>query len=345
MSRRAVQLRPPEVHTATANDGVALRLTRYRGGDRGPVMLVHCIGVASTMYSLESVETNLLEYLYAAGYDVWLLDFRFSILLPEAAKPHCFDDVARRDYPAAVSAVLEATGRPSLQIVAHGVGSSTLTMALLAGLSGVRSAVCSQVSTHLELPWLSRAKAGLRLTSIASAAGIETMTAHVDASPGTADRLYDELLKLHPVDAEERCDSKVCRRITVMYGELYQHAQLSDATHAGLNDLFGVVSVRAFSHLAALGRAGHLVNEKEEEVYLPQLTRLALPILFVHGEKNGCVLPRSTQITVERLSERNGGSWYSRRVIPEYGHVDCIIGRNASRDVYPHILAHLTATA
>jgi cholesterol oxidase len=344
MARR-IQLKSPEIHSAQANDGVTLRLTRYRGGTRGPVMLVHCIGVASTMYSLDSVETNLLEYVYDAGYDVWLLDFRFSILLPESARPHCFDDVARRDYPAAVAAVLKATGRSSVQIVAHGVGSSTLTMALLAGLSGVRSAVCSQVSTHLELPWLSRAKAGLRLTSLASAAGIETMTAHVDAIPGARDQLYDELLKLHPIDAEERCDSKVCRRITVMYGELYQHAQLSDATHASLNDLFGVVSVRAFSHLAGLGRAGHLVNENGEEVYLPHLTRLALPILFIHGEKNECVLPRATEITMERLSERNGASWYSRKLIPEYGHVDCIIGKNASRDVYPHILAHLNATA
>lgn len=329
----------------TASDGGALRLTRYRGGDRGPVMLVHCIGVSSAMYSLDTVETNLLEFLCEAGYDVWLLDFRFSILLPDAAVPHCFDDVATRDYPAAVAAVLRLTGRSSLQVVAHGVGSSTLTMALLAGLTGVRAAVCSQVSTHLELPLLSRAKAALRLTSLAAAAGIKTMTADVAAAPDLKDEIYDHLLRLHPVDAEERCDSAVCRRITVMYGELYQHSQLSAATHATLDELFGVVSVRAFSHLARLGRTGHLVNESGDEVYLPHLARLALPILFVHGAKNECVLPRATEITLDRLTRANGPSWYSRTVIPEYGHVDCIIGQHASRDVYPQILAHLTATA
>jgi cholesterol oxidase len=328
-----------------ADDGVALRLARYRGGERGPVMLVHCIGVSSEMYSLDTVETNLLEYLYEAGYDVWLLDFRFSILLPDAAVPHCFDDVATRDYPAAVAAVLRLTGRPSLQVVAHGVGSSTLTMALLSGLTGVRAAVCSQVSTHLELPLLSRAKAALRLTTLAEAAGITTMTADVSDAPDLKEELYDHLLRLHPVDDEERCDSAVCRRITVMYGELYQHAQLSPATHASLDELFGVVSVRAFGQLSALGRAGHLVNERGEEAYLPHLERLALPILFVHGEKNECVLPRATEITIETLTDTNGASWYSRTVIPEYGHVDCIIGEHASRDVYPKILAHLEATA
>jgi cholesterol oxidase len=343
--RRALRAAAPEVHAVTAGDGVGLRLTRFRGGDKGPVMLVHCIGVSSDMYTLDSVETNLLEFLYAAGYDVWLLDFRFSILLPDAARPHSFDEVATLDYPAAVAAVLQATGHPSLQVVAHGVGSSTLTMALLAGLKGVRAAVCSQVSTDLELPWLSRAKAALRLTSLAAAAGIDTMTADVAAAPDIGNALYDELLKLHPIDEEERCDSKVCRRITVMYGELYQHAQLSPATHASLADLFGVVSTRAFGQLSLLGRAGHLVNERGEEAYLPHLSRLALPILFLHGAKNECVLRRATEITMERLTAANGASWYSRAVIPDYGHVDCIIGRNASRDVYPHIVAHLEAAA
>jgi len=197
----------------------------------------------------------------------------------------------------------------------------------------------------LELPMLSRAKAALRLTDLASAAGITTMTADVAAEPELKEEIYDHLLRLHPVDADERCDSAVCRRITVMYGELYQHAQLSAATHASLDELFGVVSVRAFSHLARLGRAGHLVNESGDEVYLPHLDRLALPILFVHGAKNECVLPRATEITLERLTQANGESWYSRTVIPEYGHVDCIIGQHASRDVYPKMLAHLEASS
>jgi cholesterol oxidase len=344
-TRRALRVGAPETHAIAASDGVGLRLTRFRGGDKGPVMLVHCIGVSSDMYALDTVETNLLEFLFAAGYDVWLLDFRFSILLPEAARPHSFDEVATRDYPAAVAAVLRTTGRTSMQIVAHGVGSSTLTMALLAGLTGVRAAVCSQVSTDLELPWLSRAKAALRLTSMAAAAGIDTMTADVSASPGFGEALYDELLKLQPIDREERCDSSVCRRITAMYGELYQHAQLSTATHETLDELFGLVSMRAFGQLATLGRAGHLVDERGGEAYLSHLERLALPIRFLHGARNECVLPRATEITMERLTAANGGSWYSRTLIPDYGHVDCIIGTHASRDVYPHILEHLELTA
>lgn len=343
MVSRTLRTSAGEVRTATASDGIPLRLTRHRGGARGPVMVVHCIGVSSGMYTLHSVETNLLEFLYEAGYDVWLLDYRFSIALPSAARAHSFDEVATLDYPAAVDAVRSATGASTIQVVAHGVGSSTLTMALLSGLKGVRAAVCSQVSTHLELPPLSKLKADLRLTALASAAGIETMTA--DTSDRRSDRLFDLLMKLHPVDTEERCASAVCRRITVLYGELYQHAQLSTGTHEQLGELFGIVSVRAFSQLAALGRVGHLVDEHGDDTYLPNLPGLALPMLFLHGEKNECVLPRSTQITLDLLSNANGAHWYTRRPIPGYGHVDCMIGKHASHDVYPHILAHLDANS
>jgi len=32
-------------------------------------------------------------------------------------------------------------------------------------------------------------------------------------------------------------------------------------------------------------------------------------------------------------------------VIPDYGHIDCIFGKNAVKDVYPLILQHLDETA
>ena len=40
----------------------------------------------------------------------------------------------------------------------------------------------------------------------------------------------------------------------------------------------------------------------------------------------------------------NEPTLYSRHVIENYGHIDCIFGRNAVTDVFPHILAHLEKT-
>jgi cholesterol oxidase len=93
--------------------------------------------------------------------------------------------------------------------------------------------------------------------------------------------------------------------------------------------------------LAALVRQGHLVAANGDEIYMPHLERLAIPICFIHGAENNCFLPESTQLTVNLLSETNGSKFYSRHVIPNYGHIDCIYGKNAATDVYPFILNHL----
>lgn len=98
------------------------------------------------------------------------------------------------------------------------------------------------------------------------------------------------------------------------------------------------------SQLSRISIAQHLVNAVGEETYLPYLNRLAFPIAFIHGTENICVSPESTEITLDRLGKANGTGLYQRHLIPDYGHVDCIIGKNAVNDVYPHILNHLQSS-
>ena len=88
-----------------------------------------------------------------------------------------------------------------------------------------------------------------------------------------------------------------------------------------------------------------VLDAEGKDVYLPHIERMALPILFIHGEKNACFKPESTERTLKRLSEANGRQLYERHVIPGHGHLDCIFGKNAFRDVYPVMLKHLEATA
>ena len=42
---------------------VELKLTRYEGGTKGPVILFHGLGSSSGQFNLDTVETNLTEYL------------------------------------------------------------------------------------------------------------------------------------------------------------------------------------------------------------------------------------------------------------------------------------------
>jgi cholesterol oxidase len=338
--KRSLRAGVPEVHFFATADQVQLRLTRYRGGDKGPLVLSHGLGVSSQIFTIDTIDTNLLEYLFAHGYDVWLLDHRASIDLPAATAPSSGDDVALCDYPAAVDKVREVTRAPSIQMVAHCWGSTTFTMSMLSGqLQGVRSALCSQISANILVPVPTAIKTGLHFPSILDKLGYRSLTAYADSHEDWWERLFDAALRLYPVG--ERCNNPVCHRITFLYGPLYEHKNLNDATHEEMHEMFGVANIKAFEHLARLANHGELVDSKGNDTYMPNLKRLAIPITFIHGADNQCFLPESTEKTFQLLRKINPEINYDRHLIAGYGHIDGIFGKNAVVDVYPHILNHL----
>lgn len=339
--KRELQVEKPEFYIATTPDQQNLLLTRYRGGTKGPVILSHGLGVSSLIFSIDTIETNLVEYLFARGYDVWLLDYRASIVLPTATLSFSADDIALYDYPAAVAKVLEVTKANSVHMVAHCFGATTLCMAMLAGLQGVNSILFSQTAANIVAPKASKIKAGIYLPSILKNLGIPSLTAYTNTNSNWQEKLADLALKFTDQFSEEQCQNGVCRRISFLYGQLYEHSQLNQLTHDYLHEMFGIANIKALDHLALMVRKGHIVNAEGKENYLPHLNRLALPITFIHGTENRCFLPESTAITYQLLQEKNGKSFYERHLIPNYGHIDCIFGKNAAKDVYPYILNHL----
>jgi cholesterol oxidase len=307
-------------------------------------MLAHGLGVSSLIFAIDTIETNLVEFLVASGYDVWLLDYRSSIALAAATTQYTADDIARADYPAAVALIRKITGAPSIQVIAHCFGGTTFTMALLAGLTGVRSAVISQVSAHAVVPPLTKLKTGLHLPWVLEHLGVKSLTAYAEAHEDWKAKLLDDALRLYPIAPDEQCKSAVCHRVTFLYAPLFEHEQLNQATHLALHELFQIATIRAFEHLALIANKGHVVQFDGAETYMGHLDRMALPILFVHGARNGCFLPQSTQLTLEALRQANPSVSYRRQEIPSYGHIDCIFGKDAARDVYPYIVSHLEET-
>jgi cholesterol oxidase len=342
--KRPLKVGAPEIHHFVTSDGVELRLTRYQGGTRGPVLLVHGAGVSSAIFSTDLPETNLLEFLYAQGFDLWLFDFRVSIALPASQQQSNGDQIATLDHPAAVEYVRKNTGAETIQAVVHCYGANTFFMALLAGMQGVRSVVCSQIATNLITPLATRVKTGLHLPNLMDALGIKSLTAYVDSHADWKSRVYDEVLRLPPMPEHQECDSPVCHRITFMYALLYQHQQLGQHIHDNLHELFGMSNMATFEHLGLMVREKQVADHDGKDVYMPHLDRLAMPMRFIHGAENRCYLPESTALTVELLSAENGVSLYDRFVIPDYGHIDCIFGQHAVRDTYPLILEHLEKT-
>lgn len=339
--KRELRVSAPEVHDLYAADNVRLRLTRYQGGRKGPLILSHGAGVSSRIFSTDTINTNLLEYLYTHGYDCWLLDYRTSIDLTVASGQWNGDHVARLDYPAAVARVRETTGTPDVQMMVHCFGATTFFMAMMAGLSGVRSAVASQIGPDIRVAPVTSAKAGLYLPSLLNAVDVDSLTAYTNSNADWLNRLYDKVLKMQHFDAEERCNNPVCHRITFMYALLYEHSQLNRQLHDNLHELFGICSMETFEHLTRMVRAGHVLAANGDEDYMPHWQRLNIPITFIHGANNVCYLPESTAISFNKLKEINGPEGYERHLIPDYGHIDCIFGKNAVHDIYPKILAAL----
>ncbi len=342
--KRSLRVGAPEVYHFNTSDGVPLRLTRYQGGRKGPLLMVHGAGVSSQIFTADTIDTNLLEYLYINGYDCWLLEMRISIALPSAKQAWTLDDIARYDYPAAVKTIMDATGNPDIQALVHCAGATTFFMAMMSGLQHIRAAVVSQIGPdHIVAP-IVKAKAGLHLPSLLDAIGFDSATAYADNKSSWLNKLYDKALNLQHFDVEERCSSAVCHRVSFMYSLLYEHDQLNRLTHDNLHELFGICHMDIFKHLALCARKQHIVNSEGKNVYTPHWSQLKIPITFIHGAENASYLPESTERSFNKLVEVNGPDGYARHVIPGYGHIDCIFGKNAVKDVYPYMLSALDQT-
>jgi len=337
--KRTLRYNTPEVHYLQTEDNVRLRLTRYRGGKKGPVLLSHGLGVSSMIFSTDTIETNLVEYLCANGYDCWLLDYRASIELPVSNSQFSGDEIARFDYPAAVKRVRELSDCDTIDVIAHCFGSTTFTMAMLNGLTGVRSAVCSQVMAHVESPLLTQLKTGLHIPGLLENLGLSTLNSDAKQKQNWWEDAFDKALRLYPGDFRD--SNPVSRRISFLYGPLYKLDQLNNTTYGALHEMFGVANISSFKHLALMVREGKIVTADGKDSYIPNIKNLAIPITIIHGAENQCYLPKSTELTFDLMRENNKRILYNRHLIPGYGHIDCIFGKNAVRDVYPYILQHL----
>jgi len=224
-------------------------------------------------------------------------------------------------------------------VVAHCFGSVTLMMALTAGLGDVRSAVCMQVTLHPVTSMFNQMKLSLDLGSKLMRLGFG------DVAPlrGTTvpHTLLDLALRAVPMPHDERCGKAVCRWVNAIYGCTHRHEQLDDATHDLFDELFGVGDLTALEHIRAITQRRRAVDVEGNDVYLSHPERMQLPLLLLHGKHNKIFHPEGSLRTLLWLQGANDPALYERIVLPDYAHLDALVGRDAARDVFPHISEHL----
>ncbi len=313
-----------------------LRLTRYRSGDKGPVMLAAGFGMSSHSFLASTIEQNLTEFLAGCGYDVWLFDYRAGIDLPSAGTEFTIDDIARDDWPTAVRKVLDETGREDLQAFGHCVGSVSLQMAILAGLQGIRTAVCAQFPMHPASSVFNMVKSHIHTADVLGTLGVAGLAP--DTRPALRDETLDIALRALPMPAEEHCSQAVCRWINAVFGCTHRHAQLNEATHRAINELFGFGNIETMEHLSLMLRKGHAVTHTGGMDYFDHPERMAgTRLLLLQGMHNYIFHPIGTFRTWRWLRSQNPQGDYQRKELPGYAHLDAIVGSRAAIDVYPLI--------
>lgn len=322
-------------------DDAELMLTHFPSpsATKGPVLLAAGFSMRASSLAEPTIDTTLTEALVEAGYDVWLFDYRSSIALPSCKRDHTIDDIVQNDWPQAIAEVRNRTGAPSVQLVGHCVGSVTIMMALLDGVEGVRSAVCSQFFPHQQSGLLNQLKYTLRLPSVFDAVGIEGLT------PNTGRRSFNKVIDLAAgiLPTPEKCQEPVCRWLNGVFGLTHTHDQLNSLTHELFPSAFGTGDVTTLKHLSLMARKKRAVNHRGEDIYMPNVARLDLPLLLIQGSKNYIFKPKGLEKTLKwlRAAHPNSAELHEVLVLDDYAHLDGLVGRNAASEVFPHIIDHL----
>src|SRR3954451_9022031 len=193
----AAPLPPSEVHSVPTSDGTEVRLTRYKFGTKGPIVLAPGYGNAARAFAIDTVPKNWVQYLGEHGYDVWLFDYRASPDLPGSFTQFTVDDIAMRDWPAAIDRVRLETGRDSVQAVGHCVGGLSLFMAIGGGMEGLRSASFSALAGHPVPTPGNKLRAGVRLATVFKRLGIKGLNTDYDPK-SIPDRAVEAVMRVLP---------------------------------------------------------------------------------------------------------------------------------------------------
>ena len=369
-------LPPPEIiELDMGPPTVRIRLTRYARHQGRPVLMIHGYSASGTTFAHPAVRPNLAETLWQQGHDVWILDMRTSPGLPTASQPWTFEEVAYNDIPEAVDYIAHATGHAQIDIVAHCMGSAMLWMALLgnlpthatptdarphlrAALQGrIRRLVISQVAPKVVFSPANVMRAYLA-RYLRQLMPLGRFEFHPE-NPTLADTLLDRLLasQAYP-DAEYSMENPFWppwrqtswvgtrHRMDALYGRDFNALNMSAGMLDAIDDHFGPMNLASVSQAIHFARWRCLTDQHGNPVYVTP-ARMAcaftFPCLYVHGEENG--LSDITGMHLFRDFVDSLGPEFSERLvcvpIPGHGHQDCLIGKRAHQDVFPHITRFL----
>jgi len=287
------------------------------------VLLVH--GLASNYRNMDFPiqDLSLAKYLSHKGFDTWIVDLRGSGLSKKSAfKAYkwYFDDFVFHDLPSAVDTMLVLTGAKKFHWVGHSLGG-----------------LLAFPFSH----YYHRKNVFQSLTTIAS-----PMT--TTSRPGyfKMTHRFDRIIKLFP-----RLPYKTISKIATRFVDLL--LGLEDNALFSRDNMTREILVAIMQHAVESVPTSLILQihdwlnhnyfaSKDKKIdFMHSLEALTMPILMIAGSVDSFTPLADIRLAFRRLPSTKKTLMVfgkSRGHEHDYGHIDLLLGKNAPKEVYPHIL-------
>ncbi|MGE0792348.1 MAG: alpha/beta hydrolase [Sandaracinaceae bacterium] len=285
----------------------------------GPVLLIH--GYGQNRYTWHNSKRSFANYLAADGWDVFNVDLRGHGRSRRfgAPFPRNLDDYIREDLPTFVNEACELSGAKRVFLIGHSMGG---LISYFGGATSLRDRVRGIVS--LGSPYVFGQGSAL-LFGLREVAAAVRWTGLLDANPALPLRLVGHHLKrrkgiwnarLLPLPIRAWAPDTVEPEVL----EEYLSRTFDRSTLAVALDIF---------------RAGRDKGFKSVDGMIDYSTAFEIldrPLLVVAGTRDGLAPPASVRPAYDK--SRSTDKTY--RIFP-YGHIDLVVGKEATRTVWPLI--------
>lgn len=286
---------------------------------RGVVILIH--GYAQNRYTWHSTRRSFVNYLADDGWDVFNVDLRGHGRSRRfgAPFPRSMDDYIREDLPTFVREARELSGADRVFLVGHSMGG---LISYFGGATKVRDHVRGICSIGSPYVFGQGSAVLLGLREFASAV---RWTGLLDANPALPLRMVGRHLKkrrglwnarLMPLPIRAWAPGTVEPEVL----DEYLHLTFDRSTLAVALDIF---------------RAGRDKGFKSSDGMIDYSTAFEIldrPLLVVAGTKDGLAPPESVRPAYDRSRAHDK----TYRAFP-FGHIDLVVGKEATRTVWPLI--------
>lgn len=341
---------PDDTIQIVARDGVKTLLHMWE--PRNPsietktIFLIPGASVDQQIFALPTIEVNAVNYFTRAGYRVYVTVHRICQLMIAENNWTTYD--SRHDIRACLEWIRKQPGpehNQSVYCVSHCMGSVAFSCGLLDGTiptEWIKGISCSQVFFNPIWATLNLFKAcagPIPFDKLYNAFGGKWFSCSSSKDDSYFQQLVNQILRFYPDSRSEICNNVSCHRCSLIFGRLWNHRNLNEATHRQINRFFGGVNMTLLHLLMQMGVRGFVTGNAPlfKDLTIPEnVNRLkGIPIMLFSGSDNKVLNPESTDKTYSILRDRFGPDKYERHVVQGYGHLDCWMGREAYKDVYP----------